>query len=870
MPPLVSASGRRARGRVSRACGLVALVAAALSTTVPARSALWPDLPERLANDLASADTGKRKAAAEQVHQLGKGVGGPLAKKALTDPEVEVRLAGAGSAARLGLDDVEPLLLPWLTDPDARLREGACLFFARVPRPKLVKVIARSLGDTDPKVRLAAVAALGASGSADAVAPLLARLDDPVSKVRVAVARSLGRLGDKRAVTPLVSKIQDEGSDVRQTVARSLGELGDPKAAPALVIALKDPALEVRIEALGALGRLRDAGSVASIAPLALEPNKKAGAADVRRAALAALGRIATPAAVEAIGKTFGQFEDDHALGPSPAREAAVAAGPTAIPVLVALLEPGGGTVGPSVTSGTSPQATSAAWALGELRAPNAGEAIVKAMRRGLVPLPAALWALGALGDTTQLPTCLESVSAADRAVRVQALAATAKLLDPELPDGRAVEPLLAALEVAQSTDDRAEIAVLLGRTGADRVVPVLAGLTASKDERLRLAAIDALGAVGAASGGPTLLKLLGDGSGVVRLRAGLALARAGGADTLGKAIDLLVQGTEVDRLAVILAISGMMERHGDAAAVGLAKKVWLQPTPERDLLVVAVGRSKTESGASAALSQLLPGADADLRRAVAVALGARLGDPTAAAPLLALAKDGDATVRAQAAWSIGAALDASAIAALEALAKDPVSSVATNAVGGLGRLLARTGATSPSSALCAALDDERAMVRANGLAGLRQLAVAGKASTCGDGARVLAILADDPSDLARAMAARLLATQLTSSTTPLAGATPAPDAAQKARVALDRCALVDPSGAVAAACRAPGKTPKPGNASLVVFVGPDDGGTPVPRAPYVLERPDGLLHVGVSDRRAAVVELRLPKGTLRLRPVGE
>ncbi|MBK7399113.1 MAG: HEAT repeat domain-containing protein [Myxococcales bacterium] len=840
----------------------LALVCAA----APARSALWPDLPDRLATDLASADTLKRKAAAEQVHLLGRTVGGPLAKKALVDSEVEVRLAGAGSAARLGLDDVEPLLLPWLTDADSRLREGACLFFARVPRPKLVKVLARSLGDTDPKVRLAAVAALGASGSIEAVAPLLARLDDPVSKVRVAVARALGRLGDKRAVTPLVSKIQDEGSDVRQTVARSLGELGDPKAAPALVIALKDPALEVRIEALGSLGRLRDAGSVPSIAPLALEPNKKAGAADVRRAALAALGRIGTPAAVEAIGKTFGLFEDDRALvGPSPAREAAVAAGATAVPVLLALLEPGaGGTnIGPSVTTAASPVATSAAWALGELHANGAGEAIVKAMRRGLVPLPVALYSLGVLGDATHLPTCLESVSAPDRAVRVQALAATAKLLDPELPDGRAVEPLLAALEVALSPEDRAEIAVLLGRTGADRVVPVLAGLTGSKDEKLRLAAIDALGAVGVATAGPTLLGLLGDPSGVIRLRAGLALGRAGGADSLTKAIDRLVQGTEVDRLAVILAISQMMERHGDAAAVNLTKKVLNQPVPERDLLVVAVGRSRLDSGASAVLAGLLVGADADLRRAVAMALGARVDDPTAAAPLLALAKDADATVRAQAAWSIGAALDVGALATLEALAKDPVSSVATNAAGGLGRLLARgkSAPTTTSASLCAALDDERALVRANALGALRLLASAGRPSLCGDGARVHKILAEDSSDVARAIAARLLATQVSGAT---------PEAAAKARASLDRCALTDPSGAVASACRAPVRPIKPGTTALVVFVAPDDGGTPVPRAPYVLERPDGLLHVGVSDRRAAIVELRLPKGIVRLRPVGE
>ena len=53
---------------------------------------------------------------------------------------------------------------------------------------------------------------------------------------------------------------------------------------------------------------------------------------------------------------------------------------------------------------------------------------------------------------------------------------------------------------------------------------------------------------------------------------------------------------------------------------------------------------------------------------------------------------------------------------------------------------------------------------------------------------------------------------------------------------------------------------------TLVVFVSGDDGSAPVARSAYALERPEGLLHLGTSDRRGAVVELLLGRGTIRLR----
>ncbi len=860
------------------------LASASLGTT-RAEASLWPDVSERVRADLASPEVARRRAAAEALGSLPLEASRPLFEAALADPDLDVRLIGAQSAARAGVD-VADRLLPWLTDPELRLREGACMYFTRRPQGKVIKVVSRALGDSEVRVRLAAVRALGASGSTDAVAPLLARLDDVSSKVRQEVARALSRLGDRRAVTPLVSKISDEAPEVRQSVVRTLGDLGDPRAAPALGIALRDAANEVRLEALASLGRLRAADAVASIAPLVFDA-RRAGGNDTRRAALGALGRIGSPAAVDAIVRAFGLDDDEGAgLRASAAREAAVRAGDVATPTLLALLRDG---VPPTLTRppGTrTPSAAevlaSAAYAIAALHAPGASEAVERALRRGDLAPVVAMRALGVLGDSSSLTTCLEQVNASDAETRREALAATARMLDPEHPDGRAVEPLLASLARAQdelalagpgaesrSLETAAEIARLLGRTGAARALPVLIGLTTSKASRLRLAAVEALGTLGDPGAGATLVKLIDDPDGEVRMRAGIALGRAGGGDVLSATVDRATGTRSGDRMAVAVALMGMMGRIGDERSVGRLLEALPAAGVERDLSIVAATLApKGIGGAAIERWAATPGLDVDARRALAVGLGARHGDVQAVRRLRQLASDADATVRAQAVWALGAVSEdpADALSLARAISEEPAMAVAANAVAALGRLSVRlpaTGSSSPPAAICSALGDARPYVRADALAALTLLQRAGRGSECAEDATSLAALERDPDEVVRAFAARFLANVAA----PATG-----ERALRARAALDRCAIAETSGAVAARCREVAKDDADHGAAaaasppLVIVVVPDDGGAPVPRSAYAVERSDGLLHVGTSDRRGAVVELALVRGDVRLR----
>ncbi len=56
-----------------------------------------------------------------------------------------------------------------------------------------------------------------------------------------------------------------------------------------------------------------------------------------------------------------------------------------------------------------------------------------------------------------------------------------------------------------------------------------------------------------------------------------------------------------------------------------------------------------------------------------------------------------------------------------------------------------------------------------------------------------------------------------------------------------------------------------PGTDDVAVYVVPDGRGAPLARAPFALVRPDGLLRLGLADRRGEVFEAATPRGVIRL-----
>lgn len=819
-----------------------AVLGATLLTAGSAEAFVWPNVPERVARALDSSDASERRLAAERLTDLPKELALPLVRKAMADPDVEVRLRAAQAAITFRLPKAGDLVIPWLSESDSRLRLAAADVVQAAPTDRAVVALGRVLADPSEDVRFATAVAMGASGSADAVSPLLGHLDDSSPEVRAEVARALGRIGDARAVVPLVGKVQDSSAIVRRSVARALGELEDDRAASALMLSLQDSSEDVRVEAVTALGRIRSRDATLAIGELVLtddstpatSPGSSARRERVRRAALRSLGRIASADAVGVLVKALAA--DDGTRGAAAVRDALVTAGNAAVAPLASEL---GRTSNPQV-------AASAALVLGELGATASVNAIIRAMRRGSLPLRPGLQALGRLGDPAALALALELIDDADPGVRREAIDTASALLDPKDPDGRAVDPVISVLsDAATSLDERTRLVRLLGRTGAPRAQQVLLQLAGDESVVMRQAVLQALGNLsqGSEEVDAELLDALGDESALVRRHAALALSKVATGGAASTLLNRLTVSAEQDRGAIGIALSGALSRvEDDAVAESAGAALRAAPASARDSLIEGLGRMATPA-AGKELAKLARGTIDD-RRKVAEALA---GHPAELSTLEQLLADPDTTVRANAVWSVGATGTAAQHATLAALVTDPDAAVAGNAAAAVGRLGARVGgkdgATKVAEVLCPALADTRPYVRANAIAGLDVANAACEADA------VHERLARDRSEAVRLSAARYLRARA---------------ADEKNRRALVRCVADDKNATVAGACEADHEMLE-GSDSVVVFVVPDGRNSPLARAPYALVRPDGLMRLGVADRRGALFEQDAPRGTIRL-----
>jgi HEAT repeat protein len=552
----------------------------------------------------------------------------------------------------------------------------------------------------------------------------------------------------------------------------------------------------------------------------------------VREAALQTLAQIPTDAGIDALMRALSS---DDPREKSPVRTALVRTGARAVPRLTACL----------AGQPTFNLADGCALAIGEIRAEGAIDAISQALRRGVVRPRAALAALAACRDHRALAIVIEYLAADDPWVRRAAVEAAHALLDQTEPDGRAVEPILRALDAAHNRKaESIALVALLGKTGSARAASTLAALAKDKaDPALRLAAIDALGLVDHAAEEGVIVRALSDEYTAIRLAAALALRRSATKTSAGALLDLYERAAEQDRRALLIALGGPLSVTTDPAVLARVERLILASDGEdRDHLVEALGRARGKLG-SAPLLRLVDGggADAPTRAKVAEALATHA---EAIAALRRLATDGDPSVRANAVWALGSVAPADDIAALTARLADADPSVAGNAAATIGRIGIRGAPV--ASILCAALDSAFPYVRTNALAALTML----RDRCAPETARSL--LASDPSEVVRAAAARLVSR------------VPSADK-DKDRLALGRCAESDPSGDVAASCVSGAEALPARTVDVSVYVVPTGATAPVPQSPFALFRADGLVRLGITDRAGSVYEHDAPRGTLKL-----
>ena len=803
---------------------VIGSVALGLFGSADGWASIWPTSTRKLEADLGASELEVRRRAARRLGEVRGPAGRALVERALGDPDVEVRLSAVEAGRTIGFEDFGRRVAPWLSDPEPRIRLAAAEVLTATPSPQALGALGRASSDTDASVRSSVARALAASESTEATLPLLGRLDDPVPEVRREVVVALGRLRDPRAVVPLLGKVEDTVAPVRRAVVRALGELGDPRAVSALVLVLRDQDEAVRVAALEALGRLGDKAAAANVM------GALSGATGAtRRAAAGALARLGTPEALSAlVAELVREQPDDERAGLVLALRRA---GKLALPVLRECL----------VERLAFARVDGCAIGIGYIGDSSDVARVQVALERGRLTPAVALATFASLGHPSALPVVLERVTAPDPTTRAAARAALAELLDPESADGRAVDPLLRALAARRvPIGERAELALLLGRTGSPRALEPLSALTAGTSPALLVAAsLEGLGYLGVGIADGVLVRGLEHEDGDVRHRAALSLRRAGSEKVTATLLGRLERSAEQDRTALGLALPGPVARSRDAGLPArLERAIRSSRGGERDTLFDALSSSPLPD-ASRRLAALGRGLDPADRAKVAEALSGR---PEGRSALLTLASDRDASVRAAAVWSLGTVGVAEDVALLGRALSDPDAAVAANAAAALGRVAVRSRADA-TNALCAALGDERAYLRANALTALR---VAGARCTDDRAAR---LVVRDRTAVVRSAAAAYL------------GA--APGAVEK--TALERCAAEDESPSVAAACAsAPSALPSV-TESVLVYIVPAGETDAVPRAPFVLHLADGSFRLGFADRRGAVSERFAPKGEIEL-----
>ncbi len=800
-----------------------ALLALCLSAGT-AEALLWPSEVNRIERDLGATDVEVRRRAAGRLAELGERVAQRLLGRAFDDPDVEVRLSAASAARALGLPGFGERVMGWLTDPDPRLRLEAIELLATAPSARTIAPLTRALSDVEPSVRSAAATALGRSAAPEAVVGLLGRLDDSAVEVETSVIRALSRLGDVRAVVPLVSKIEDPRPEVRRVVARALGEIGDRRAESALVLLLRDADEAVRVAALGALGALADPAATPSVAALlGGEPSNRG-----RRAAIRALAAIGDADAVAALIKQLGERpEEQEALVTALGRIGASAVGPL------------------SACLGSEPRrerADGCALALSRAGGRDAGPVLRDAVRRGRVSRATALTALAESGHPDALLLVLEQLDSEDPVLRKSALSAAAKLLDPRLPDGRAVEPLIRAFGAARGRrTDRIELLKLLGRTGSPRAATLLGPIADRADDLdLRVTALSALGSIATDTTRPVLWRALSDREPAVRLAAALAQREHGSPASAPLLLDRLERAEAEDRQALALALSGAFAKQESPELFArLQRALEHSRDAERDALIEVLGRAPP-AAARGLLDALSKRADPADRRKVAEVSASDAG---ARKRLQRLAADPDPGVRSNALWALGAVGSRAELPLLERAFGDRDSSAAANAISAYARI-ALSEKLDAAPVLCRELGSRRSSLRASALSGLRLVS-----ARCPDQPE-RRLVSDDPSAQVRRAAVELVRDVRSSA---------------EDRRALRRCVSEEPDGAVAVACSAAPARPGSGRERSLVYVVPVGEAVPTPRAPFALLRPDGLVRHGVADRRGAVYEIGLPDGELEL-----
>ncbi len=219
-------------------------------------------LYETSMDDLAAADSGRRRRAADCLRALGSRAAAPLVAAAIgreRDPDVKGALLAA--LAALGEKSTADIAAREAQDPRPAVRAAALEALASLARDRAEPVLAGALGDPSPVVRRRAVLLLGFVPGAGADDALGSALADRHPSVARAAALALSGRPSARAQSALAKSLDHSEPGVRRCAADAVARWSGERVDPGSSTAERRRAARRIAEKLAALdeGALRDA-----------------------------------------------------------------------------------------------------------------------------------------------------------------------------------------------------------------------------------------------------------------------------------------------------------------------------------------------------------------------------------------------------------------------------------------------------------------------------------------------------------------------------------------------------------------------------------------------------------------------------------
>jgi HEAT repeat protein/tRNA A-37 threonylcarbamoyl transferase component Bud32 len=379
-------------------------------------------------------------------------------------------LAGVTSAMSAA-NNYDPNQLLSLLD-DGTASRPAVIEVMRTKRGRLnVQQLLQRAYDLEPREKAALFKIINAIANDAAVPDLISRLSGKDPGIRIHLINVLSRFNRPDVARALEELLRDTNKTVRQAALNALAHMDGERDVGLICSLLLDPDIAVQNKAVDLLVRMRHPDTMQHLVAVLKDENENA-----RRSAVEVLNEIADPGTIRHL---LSALEDDDWWVRSRASDALAAIGGTKVMnAVLELIRDENENIRRSaieiLNQTTDPRAVKhlvaatqdqdwwvrerAADALGAIGDAAAVAPLVTMLGGDVKSVPAAIRALGKIGENKALSKISPLLNSPEKAIRLEAIKAVAKLADPSMVENvkAQLQPLMTGADetIAKSAAD--------------------------------------------------------------------------------------------------------------------------------------------------------------------------------------------------------------------------------------------------------------------------------------------------------------------------------------------------------------------------------------------------------------------------------